>query len=50
MAARENSPVTMSHLLAAARAEYDKLNRPANASDFRLPSAVVKPAGAKELT
>ena len=34
LAARQNSPVTMTHILDAARNEYKKLERPAKESDF----------------
>jgi hypothetical protein len=36
LAARENSAVTMEHVLMAARGEYRKLERPINEEDFRL--------------
>jgi hypothetical protein len=35
LAARANAPVTMANVLAAARTEYQKLNRPINEADFR---------------
>ncbi|MDB5034125.1 MAG: ATPase central domain protein [Chlorobi bacterium] len=35
LAARDNSPVTMPHILSSARAEFRKLDRPASEADFR---------------
>jgi len=35
LAARAGTPVTMANVLAAARTEYQKLNRPINEADFR---------------
>jgi len=40
LAARDGSAVTMPHVLAAARTEFQKLNRPVNEADFRWSAPV----------